>query len=103
MGALSGTTGRLSSANVAAQPSRRYSHSVDTQPPQQESQRPASEQWPRQQWWQNTNRAGEDDCHATPREGLPCPSCLLGTLHFNGLFQLICDTCERVAEAGVFT
>jgi hypothetical protein len=34
---------------------------------------------------------------------MACPSCLLGALYFNGLFQLICDTCGRVAEAGVFT
>jgi hypothetical protein len=39
---------------------------------------------------------------ALPRT-MACPSCLLGALHFNGLFQLICDTCGRVAEAGVFT
>lgn len=58
---------------------------------------------PRERWWKPDGNAPGEGCSAAPREGLPCPACLLGELHFNGLFQLICDTCGRVAEAAVFT
>lgn len=53
-------------------------------------------------WWK---RDADDDklCVVEPKEGFPCPACLLGELHYNGLFQLICDNCGRVAEAAVFT
>jgi len=59
---------------------------------------------PVDRWWKSDD-AGEEQaaCEPDPREGQPCPSCLLGELQFNGLFQLLCDNCGRVAEAGVFT
>lgn len=58
----------------------------------------------KEKWW----KQGLDEDHIScrpqePREGHPCPDCLLGELHYNGLFQLICDNCGRVAEAAVFT
>lgn len=76
---------------------------MDAQQPDGKSGRPASEQGPGRRWWQTTPPSRGDECRLVPRDGLVCPSCLLGALHFNGLFQLICDTCGRVAEAGVFT
>jgi len=54
-------------------------------------------------WWKQAIDKKVDTCGHEPREGFPCPSCLLGELHYNGLFQLVCDNCGRVAEAGVFT
>ena len=70
-----------------------------TEPLPDTTTRPA----PRDHWWKGDGGAAAPDCHPAPREGMPCPSCLLGELNFNGLFQLICDTCGRVAEAAVFT
>lgn len=58
---------------------------------------------PVQRWWKSAPNQVQAACEPEPREGFPCPSCLLGELHYNGLFQLLCDTCGRVAEAGVFT
>lgn len=57
-----------------------------------------------QKWWrkdsdENTGR----ECNPLLTEGQPCPSCIIGQLRYNGLFQLICDTCDRVAEQAVFT
>jgi hypothetical protein len=63
-------------------------------------QRPAHSD---KKWWKQETIDQSKDCAAEPREGHPCPACLLGELHFNGLFQLICDNCGRVAEAAVFT
>lgn len=54
-------------------------------------------------WWKQGTEEKSENCAVAPREGMPCPSCLLGELYFNGLFQLICDNCGRVAEAAVFT
>lgn len=54
-------------------------------------------------WWRKGERPAGGDCRTAPKEGLPCPSCLLGELQFDGLFQLVCDTCGRVAESAVFT
>lgn len=54
-------------------------------------------------WWKSGADDNLADCALEPREGFACPSCLLGELHYNGLFLLVCDNCGRVAEAGVFT
>ena len=54
-------------------------------------------------WWKQEAAERPESCEAEPREGNPCPSCLLGELYYNGLFQLICDNCGRVAETAVFT
>lgn len=56
-----------------------------------------------ERWWKPAASDEAPACDPEPREGFPCPSCLLGELRYNGLFQLLCDTCGRVAEAGVFT
>lgn len=57
----------------------------------------------KERWWKPTDGVGTKACEKEPREENPCPSCLLGELHYNGLFQLICDNCGRVAEAAGFT
>lgn len=54
-------------------------------------------------WWQSDDAGNNKPCAPGPKEGFPCPACLLGELYYNGLFQLICDNCGRVAEAAVFT
>jgi len=58
---------------------------------------------PVDRWWKLTEGDEQTTCDPDLREGFPCPSCLLGELHYNGLFQLRCDNCGLVAEAGVFT
>lgn len=58
---------------------------------------------PVERWWKPAADETKVACGYEPREGFPCPSCLLGELQYNGLFQLICDNCGRVADAGVFT
>lgn len=58
---------------------------------------------PKDKWWKSPGKEEAPTCREEPREGYPCPTCLLGELHYNGLFQLICDNCGRVAEAAVFT
>ena len=58
---------------------------------------------PDEKWWKHGGTEKPKPCDEEPREGRPCPSCLLGELYYNGLFQLICDNCGRVAEAAVFT
>jgi len=68
----------------------------------QEAKEPARKA-KRERWWKLDESVRGGLCSTAPREGLPCPACLLGELHFDGLFQLICDTCGRVAEAAVFT
>ncbi len=67
--------------------------------PENDAQHPPN---PDRKWWQSDAR-DDAPCEPEPKEGFPCPSCLLGELQYNGLFQLICDTCGRVAEAAVFT
>lgn len=55
-------------------------------------------------WWHvNGGNQPKKDCEHQPVEREPCPSCLIGQLVYNGLFQLICDNCGRVAEHAVFT
>ncbi len=76
---------------------------MDAKQPDEDSGRSSGAQWPGQRWWQTTQPSSGGECRVAPHDGLACPFCLLGALHFNGLFQLICDTCGRVAEAGVFT
>lgn len=59
-----------------------------------------------EKWWKKNSeeaRPVDSTCGTDLREGMACPSCLLGELQYNGLFQLICDNCGRVAEAAVFT
>jgi hypothetical protein len=57
-----------------------------------------------EKWWKSVDDAeSKNDCDRQPMDGEHCPSCLIGYLGFNGLFQLICDTCGRVAEHSVFT
>ena len=61
---------------------------------------------PIEKWWKQKQENGNTDyqpCIEDVQEGYTCPSCLLGELRYNGLFQLICDNCGRVAEAAVFT
>lgn len=59
---------------------------------------------PKEKWWKLGLDADRASCRREePHDGNPCPDCLLGELRYNGLFQLICDHCGRVAEAAVFT
>lgn len=68
-----------------------------------ETQKPQESARSDKKWWKKDAADKSKTCEAEPREGNPCPSCLLGELHYNGLFQLICDNCGRIAEAAVFT
>ncbi|MCB8935039.1 MAG: hypothetical protein H6663_06185 [Candidatus Promineofilum sp.] len=58
---------------------------------------------PAPKWWKESRKADSGTCYEHLHETMPCPSCLLGELYYDGLFQLVCDQCGRVAETAVFT
>jgi ribosomal protein L37AE/L43A len=53
-------------------------------------------------WWQQ-NKVDDACQSAILKPGDACPSCIVGTLDYDGLFLLTCDTCGKVAEGGAFT
>ncbi len=72
-----------------------------------------------QYWWQKSSAAlgapgygvEEETAVATgnlclltpPKPGDLCPYCQQGTLAYDGLFLLTCNTCKKVTEGGCFT
>jgi len=57
-------------------------------------------------WWKQKGDGGEDTAVSIPplpQPGDTCPFCHTGKLHYDGLFLLICDHCNKIAEGGCFT
>ncbi|MCA9933822.1 MAG: hypothetical protein H6662_09610 [Ardenticatenaceae bacterium] len=75
----------------------------------------------KQYWWKKSEEAAEtavpqmtvsakedtqpgDLCLlTTPKAGDTCPFCHEGELHYDGLFLLVCNRCNKIAEGGCFT
>jgi len=52
-------------------------------------------------WWHQT---GEAKCNQPqPKPGDTCSNCHEGRLTFDGLFILMCDRCQHIADSGGFT
>ena len=83
--------------SIAGNTMRRYSERMST------LSRGESSAQPIPKWWEKGKNAGSESCREQLRETMPCPSCLLGDLYYDGLFQLVCDHCGRVVETAVFT
>lgn len=60
--------------------------------------------WPEAAQSETAVSTSGDLCLLTPpKPDEQCPNCQQGTLAYDGLFLLTCNTCHKVAEGGCFT
>lgn len=57
----------------------------------------------KQPWWRMEDKAPAASCERMLLPGDSCPHCGEAALAYNGLFQLECRECKKIAEPGAFT